>query len=101
MPKLSELTKQLKEFALNPVISDEEFLNAFLLPSGIVAVVRDFYYEEVCLKPGAIEFLQELNHRNIPMVIATSSDRSYLQTAFQRNGIDGLFERSYLIRVRG
>ena len=29
MPKLSELTKQLKEFALNPAISDEEFLNAF------------------------------------------------------------------------
>lgn len=63
--------------------------------NGIVAVVRDFYYKEVCLKPGAMEFLQELSHRKIPMVVATSSDRSYLQAAFQRNGIDGFFRKIF------
>jgi len=39
--------------------------------------------------------LQELERRQIPMVIATSSDRSYLQAAFQRNGIDSFFQKIF------
>lgn len=46
MPKLSELTKQLKEFALNPAISDEEFLNAFLLPFIIAGDITNKNHEE-------------------------------------------------------
>jgi len=65
------------------------------IAEGVVAVVRDFYYEEACLKPGVFDFLQELERRQIPMVIATSSDRSYLQAAFQRNGIDSFFQKIF------
>ena len=46
MPKLSELTKQLKEFALNPAISDEEFLNAFLFPFVIAGNITNKNHEE-------------------------------------------------------
>ena len=46
MPKLSELTKQLKEFALNPVISDEEFLNALLLPFVNAGNITNKNHEE-------------------------------------------------------
>jgi len=61
--------------------------------SGVVSVVRDFYYEEAVLKPGAFEFLQKLKKRKVPMVIATASDKSYLQVALQRNGIDDIFQK--------
>ena len=46
MPKLSELTKQLKEFALNPGVSDEEFLNAFLLPFVLAGNIKNKNHEE-------------------------------------------------------
>ena len=46
MPKLSELTKQLKEFALNPAISDEEFLNGFLLPFVNAGNIKNKNHEE-------------------------------------------------------
>ena len=46
MPKLSVFTKQLKEFALNLAISDEEFLNAFLLPFVIAGGITNKNQEE-------------------------------------------------------
>ena len=46
MPKLSDLTNQLKEFALNPAISEEEFLNAFLLPFVIAGNITNKNHEE-------------------------------------------------------
>lgn len=46
MLKLSELTKQLKVFALNSAISDEEFLNAFLLPFVIAGDITNKNHEE-------------------------------------------------------
>ena len=49
MPKLSDLTKLLKAFAKNPSISDEEFLNALLLPYVIAGKIRNKNKEEFSL----------------------------------------------------
>ena len=46
MSKLSELTKQLKEFALNQRVSDEEFLNAFLFPFVLAGNITNKNHEE-------------------------------------------------------
>ena len=49
MPKLSDLTNQLKEFALNPAISEEEFLNAFLYPFVFAGKITNKNHEEYYL----------------------------------------------------
>ena len=46
MLKLSELTKLIKPFAWNSAISDEEFLNAFLLPFVIAGDIKNKNGEE-------------------------------------------------------
>lgn len=46
MPKLSVLTKQLKHYALNPVISDEDFLNAFLNTFVTAGNIKNKNHEE-------------------------------------------------------
>ncbi len=55
--------------------------------AGIVDTVRCFYEEEVTLKPGAAGFLKGFAERGIPMAVATSSQRDYLEKAFSRLGI--------------
>lgn len=42
---------------------------------GILDMVRDFYYYEAQLKDGAKDFLQAMDEKGIPMVVATSSER--------------------------
>ena len=46
MLRLSELTKLIKPFARNSVISDEEFLNAFLFPFVIAGNIKNKNGEE-------------------------------------------------------
>ena len=43
--------------------------------SGVVRKIKDFYEEKVPLKEGAREFLEGMREKQIPMLIATSSDR--------------------------
>ena len=61
MSKLSELTKQLKEFALNPSISDEEFLNAFLFPFVIAGDITNKNHEEFYLNKARTSEI--MNHK--------------------------------------
>lgn len=58
---------------------------------GIVRIIQDFYIDEVGLKAGIKNFLQSMLEKNIPMVIATSGDRTLLNAALERNGIAGYF----------
>lgn len=58
---------------------------------GIVRIIQDFYIDEVGLKVGIKNFLQSMLEKNIPMVIATSGDRTLLNAALERNGIAGYF----------
>lgn len=71
------------------------------ITAGIIGCVRDFYYKEAPLKAGVIEFLEQLKEKEIPMVIATSSDRSYLKAAFERTGISGYFDRIFTCQEVG
>ena len=58
---------------------------------GIVGSVEEYYEKEVRLKEGVYDYLTQLQAKNIPMTVATSSQRSYLIKAFSRLGIDGFF----------
>jgi len=52
MLKMSSLTKLLKEYALNPASSDEEFLNAFLCPFVTAGNIKNKNLEEFHLNPS-------------------------------------------------
>ena len=51
---------------------------------GVNRTVEDFYFHTVEPKPGVIDFLEELHHRNIKMCIATATDRYQVEAALQR-----------------
>lgn len=54
---------------------------------GINKIVNEFYFNEVKVKSGVIDFFKYLKLQNIPITIATSSDRPLIQGAFHRLGI--------------
>ena len=51
---------------------------------GVNRTVEGFYFHTVEPKPGVIDFLEELHHRNIRMCIATATDRYQVEAALQR-----------------
>lgn len=55
---------------------------------SILAIIEDFYVDEVKLKPGVKNFIERVN---LPSVIATSGDKDLLTAALVRNGIDKYF----------
>ena len=62
---------------------------------GILDMVRDFYYYEAQLKDGAKDFLQAMDEKGIPMVVATSSERDQIEHAFKRLEILHYFKRIF------
>lgn len=60
--------------------------------SGINAMIRKFYEEEVSLKTGAGEFLAGLKAEGVKMCIATASDRKLVEAALRRLGVWELFD---------
>lgn len=59
------------------------------------SMVETGYYYDVLVKPGVKEFLQKLKDRNIPMVLATATDRHLLEAALKRNGVFEYFDKIY------
>ena len=51
---------------------------------GVNRTVEGLYFHTVEPKPGVIDFLEELHHRNIKMCIATATDRYQVEAALQR-----------------
>ena len=62
------------------------------IKQGFIEVVADFYKYEVKLKPGAKDFLFELDKRNVPMVLATVGDADLASYALNRLGIEKYFK---------
>lgn len=62
------------------------------IKDGILGVIRDFYFYQAQLKPGAGEFLAQMKAREIPMYIATSSNREHIRAAFERLGFYDYFD---------
>ncbi len=60
---------------------------------GVLDIVREFYFYEAELKPGAADFLKTLWEKGIPMAVATSGDRELVTAAFHRHGIDRYFRK--------
>lgn len=58
---------------------------------GVNRTVEGFYFHTVEPKPGVIDFLEELHHRNIKMCIATATDRYQVEAALQRCGMSHFF----------
>ena len=68
---------------------------------GVLDIVKGFYENEVPLKAGVREFLEELRIRGIPMAVATASGSMYIEAAFCRLGISSYFKRIFTCEEAG
>lgn len=59
---------------------------------GINERIEDFYFHRVQPKPGVIPFLERLRQAGIPMAVATASERSHVEAALKRCGMDHCFD---------
>lgn len=59
----------------------------------ILSIIKDFYCNEVLLKPGVFEFLQILKEHNIPVCVASAGNRELMELAFLRLGILSCFKQ--------
>ena len=62
---------------------------------GIYALMDVKYKTVVALKDGALEMLDELYKRSIPMCLATATDRASVEAILSRLGIDKYFSRIF------
>ena len=62
---------------------------------GIVKIVEHAYFYDVPLKSGVTQVLKKLKEHQIPMVIATSSNRGVVEAALKRLDIIDYFEKIY------
>lgn len=58
-------------------------------------IVFDFYSAAVTMKDGAMELLDFLKSKNIPMAIASATDRYLIESALRHLNISDYFERVY------
>lgn len=56
------------------------------------AIINDFYENEVTLKPGAREFLEELHTRRVPMILLTATEREQVELSLKRFDILKYFD---------
>ena len=62
---------------------------------GLQDMLRSFYYDEVKAKPGAGEFLENLQRTGVRITAATSSPRGHVEKALARNGLLLYIERIF------
>ncbi len=62
------------------------------LRHALQEMLRDFYVNVVGLKSGAAALLRSFSEEGIPMALATSSPRTFVEKALQRNGVLHYFE---------
>ncbi len=60
--------------------------------AGVNRMVESLYRESVPPKPGAADFLAELYRRNIPLCVATATDRYLAEAALSRCGLLKFFK---------
>lgn len=73
-----------KEYDLH--LSTEEIM------AGINQTIEHFYIYEVLPKPGVVGFLEQMKQAEIPMCIATASDRYQIEAALSRCGMAHYFD---------
>lgn len=62
---------------------------------GVGDTVRDYYFYEASLKKGAADFLEKLSKKDIPMAVATSSEREHIEAAFKRLNVNQYFQKIF------
>lgn len=62
------------------------------IAQGINDQMEKCYREEADFKEGALELLNRIRELEIPMVVASSTDRPFLEIAFDRLGIRDYFQ---------
>lgn len=63
---------------------------------GLQQITEYFYREEVPLKKGAMQFVQNLADRDIPMVLATIGETALEEAALKRLGIRQYFQKMFV-----
>lgn len=84
------------------MVQGAEYLKGRYLPQldpdeiigGINSTIRDFY-EDVQLKPGVKQFLEEMKKWGIKMTAATATDRCLIEKAMNRLEILALFDHIF------
>ncbi|MGN0711612.1 MAG: HAD family hydrolase [Anaerovoracaceae bacterium] len=76
-----------KQYALE--FSEEEIIH------GVLDIIGDFYRNEVRLNENMRDILEEYRAKDIPMVLATTSDKELVTAALERLGILGYFRRIF------
>lgn len=71
------------------------------ITEGINRQIEEFYLNNAEIKPGVIEFLDELKKRNITLTAATATDRYLIEGAFARLGLDEYFSRIFTCTEAG
>lgn len=99
-----EVNENIDEIMFEMTIQDgAEFLRKkYGLPYSIEEIcdtmnaqTYDFYANEAQPKEGVVEFLEHLYKNNIPMTIATATDRPMIEVAFKRLGWEKYFKRIF------
>lgn len=65
------------------------------IASGINAMIKDFYFYQAPLKKGVKTVLQMLQDKDIPMCVATATDRHLVEAALERCGVRHYFKRIF------
>ena len=68
-----------KEYGLSVLTED--------ILEGVNQVVKDFYYNEAVMKPGAYALVKYLKKNDVKLIIATATDKEMARAALVRNGI--------------
>ncbi len=82
-----------KEYDLS--LSVEEIM------TGVNQTIEHFYIHEVLPKPGVVDFLEQMKKAEIPMCIATASDRYQIEAALNRCEMEHYFEAIFTCREVG
>lgn len=83
---------QAAEFYIKNYAPEKKVMD---IVESINALIQDFYFEQVLLKPGVKEFLDYLKNKGVKMCVATATDKYMVEKALQRNGIDMYFSEIF------
>ncbi|MCR4747649.1 MAG: HAD family phosphatase [Clostridiales bacterium] len=84
------LYKEMNDYFNSHGFTDNMSLEEFTETADSMA--EKGYFHEVLVKPGVTDFLKKLRERNIPIALATATDRYMVEAALKRNGIYDFFD---------
>lgn len=68
---------------------------------GIMAGIKDAYFESIPLKPGVAVMLESLRERDVRMCVATATERPCAEAALERLGIAQYFSHVFTCSEAG